>query len=93
MLSPLCWRSAAKKGPTDKDMRGVDDLAGALCLRGNLWADVFRQLPINMNAGLMVFEMSHLRDKKRMQAASMVLLIFLSTQMMYNSPEKSQSAS
>lgn len=41
---------------------------------------------VQMNNDLMVFEMSHLRDKKQVQAAAMTLLIFLATQMMYHSP-------
>ena len=43
---------------------------------------------VRMNAALMVFEMSSLREKQHVQAAAMVLLIFLATQMMYNSPRE-----
>ncbi len=41
---------------------------------------------VSLDASLVVFEMSNLRDKKEIQAASMVLLIFLATQKMYHSP-------
>ena len=41
---------------------------------------------VKMDSDLIVFEMSALRDKPEVQAASMVLLIFLATQKMYGSP-------
>jgi conjugal transfer ATP-binding protein TraC len=43
---------------------------------------------VTMNHNLMVFELSHLRDKKEIQASAMVLLIFLATQKMYKSPRE-----
>ena len=42
---------------------------------------------IDLSHDLVVFEMSAVRDKSEIQAASMVLLIFLATQKMYHSPK------
>jgi conjugal transfer ATP-binding protein TraC len=85
----LNTRCEEGKGETDRKIcEELITLLGPFMAEGTYGRMFAEGCSVKMDASLMVFEMSHLREKIQVQAASMVLLIFLSTQLMYNSPRE-----
>ena len=76
-----------KNSTSTADKKICDELTtllGPVTSKGAYGAIFSGGCSVNMNEPLLVFEMSHLRDQAQVQAAAMVLLIFLSTQKMYH---------
>ena len=86
VVTELKAEGKATDGSNKKDCDDLITLLRPFAAKG-VYGKIFAHgCSVKMDAELMVFEMSHLRDKPAIQAACMTLLIFLSTQLMYHSP-------
>ena len=78
-----------KKSASDGSEKGICSniitLLGPFAKKGPFGRLFSKGCSVTMDDNLMVFEMSQVREKKEVQAAVMILLIFLATQKMYNS--------